>query len=160
MKLIHSLCVLGFFSAAGLSSTALAEAVNEHTVVTPEEMNWRAGPASLPPGAESVVLYGDPSKKGLFALRLKLPKGYHIPPHTHPQPEIVTVISGGARLGMGETADEAKTQTLGNGSFISMSPGTAHYVYVDEETTVQLNSIGPWEVKYIDPKNDPRQKAQ
>jgi quercetin dioxygenase-like cupin family protein len=159
MKLLRSVCVLGFCFAAGLSSTVLAGAVKEHTVVMPEEIDWEAGPASLPPGSESVVLYGDPSKKGLFALRLKLPKGYHIPPHTHPQPEIVTVISGGARLGMGETADEAKTQTLGHGSFISMSPGTAHYVYVDEETTVQLNSIGPWEVKYINPQDDPRQKA-
>ena len=28
---------------------------------------------------QSVVLYGDPSKEGLFALRLKLPKGYHSP---------------------------------------------------------------------------------
>jgi quercetin dioxygenase-like cupin family protein len=119
-----------------------------------------AGPAALPPGAESVVLYGDPSKEGLFALRLKLPEGYHIPPHTHPQPEIVTVISGGTRLGMGETADVAKTQTLRNGSFIAMSPGTAHYVYVEEETTVQLNSIGPWEVKCIDPKDDPRKTTQ
>ena len=61
---------------------------------------------------------------------------------------------------MGETADEAKTQTLRSGSFIAMSPGTAHYIYVEEETTVQLNSIGPWEVKYIDLKDDPRKTTQ
>ena len=33
-----------------------------------------AAPASLPPGAELAVLYGDPSKEGLFAMRLKGPK--------------------------------------------------------------------------------------
>src|SRR5262249_58555138 len=38
------------------------------------------------------AVYGDPGKDGLFVLRLKLPKGYAIPPHTHPKPEIVTVI--------------------------------------------------------------------
>jgi quercetin dioxygenase-like cupin family protein len=157
---MRSLFAVWFISAAGLVWTAPAEAVKEHTVVTSEEIKWSAGPAALPPGAESVVLYGDPSKEGLFVLRLKLPNGYHIPPHTHPKPEIVTVISGGARLGIGDSADKSKAQLLGNGSFISMSPGTAHYVYVDEETIVQLNSIGPWEVNYMDPKKDPRQKAQ
>jgi hypothetical protein len=33
-------------------------------------------------------------------------------------------------------------------------------VSVDEETIVQLNNIGPWEITYIDPKEDPRQKAK
>jgi quercetin dioxygenase-like cupin family protein len=160
MRITPSLFAIASVCSAYLCSTALAELAKEHTVITSEEIKWEAGPAALPLGAESVVLYGDPSKEGLFAMRLKLPKGYHIPPHTHPQPEIVTVISGGTRLGMGETADEAKTQILHNGSFIAMSPGTAHYVYVEEETTVQLNSIGPWEVKYIDPKDDPRKTTQ
>jgi len=157
MRVSRSLFPIAFVCAASLCSPALAEAVKEHTIVRSEEIKWGAAPAALPAGAESVVLYGDPSKEGLFALRLKLPKGYHIPPHTHPQPEIVTVISGAARLGMGETADEEKTEALNNGSFISMSPGTAHYVFVDEETVVQLNSVGPWEVKYINPKDDPRE---
>ena len=103
------------------------------------------------------MLYGDPSKEGLFALRLKLPKGYHIPPHTHPKPEIVTIISGEGRLGMGEKANEGQAKKLTSGSFMAMPPNMAHYVYVDEETVVQLNSTGPWELKYINPKDDPRQ---
>jgi quercetin dioxygenase-like cupin family protein len=93
-------------------------------------------------------------------MRLKVPTGYHIPPHSHSKPEIVTVISGEARLGMGDTADEAKTHKMGQDSFMAMSPGTTHYVYVDQETVVQLNSVGPWEVKYVNPKDDPRQKTQ
>jgi len=31
---------------------------------------------------------------------------------------------------------------------------------VDEETVVQLNNIGPWEITYTDPKDDPRQKPR
>jgi hypothetical protein len=61
---------------------------------------------------------------------------------------------------MGEEADDAKARTLNTGSFIAMAPGTAHYVFVEQETVVQLNSTGPWEVKYINPKDDPRQKTQ
>jgi quercetin dioxygenase-like cupin family protein len=48
----------------------------------------------------------------MFAFRLKLPKGYHIPPHTHPKPEIVTVLSGTARLGMGTSADHGTCRLL------------------------------------------------
>ena len=66
-----------------------------------------SGAAVLPPGAEAAVLFGDPSKEGLFALRLKLPAGYRVPPHTHPVDEVVTVVSGTFSLGMGETADRA-----------------------------------------------------
>jgi hypothetical protein len=43
-----------------------------------------------------------------FALRLKLPAGYKIAPHTHPCIESVTVISGTFKLGMGEKADPAQ----------------------------------------------------
>src|SRR6266508_972160 len=97
----------------GTSALALAaEPTKEHKIISPDEIKWSAGPAALPPGAESSVLYGDPAKEGLFALRLKLPKGYHIPPHSHPKPEVVTVLSGEAGLGMGETANEAKTEML------------------------------------------------
>ena len=63
------------------------------------------------------MLYGDPAKAGLFAIRLKLPKGYHIPPHTHPKPEVVTIVSGAARLGTGETANEKKTESVTAGGF-------------------------------------------
>jgi hypothetical protein len=49
---------------------------------------------------------------------------------------------------------------MGQGSFMAMPPGTTHFVYADQETVVQLNSVGPWEVKYVNPKDDPRQKTQ
>ncbi|MGH6814482.1 MAG: cupin domain-containing protein, partial [Hyphomicrobiaceae bacterium] len=91
---------------------------------------------------------------------LRLPKGYRIPPHTHPKPEIVTVISGAMRLGMGETVDPGKAKSLPAGSFFALSPGMAHYAIFDEDTVIQLNSTGPWGLTYINPKDDPRQKSQ
>ena len=111
-------------------------------------------------GAEFAVLFGDPSKEGLFAMRLKLPKGYEIPPHSHPKPEVVTVISGTFRLGMGETADQSKAQTLPAGSFFAFPPGMAHYASADGETVVQISTNGPWGLTYVNPKDDPRQRAE
>ena len=101
-------------------------------------------------------LYGDPAKEGMFALRIRMPKGYKIAPHTHPQPEVITVISGKFSLGMGPAADRASIESLPAGSFSSMPPGVAHYVFVDEDSVVQINATGPWGIDYIDPRNDPR----
>jgi quercetin dioxygenase-like cupin family protein len=153
------LCIALAVLIAAHPSTNFAAEPN-HTIVAADAVKWQAGPPALPPGAQSAVLYGDPAKEGLFAMRLKLPKGYHIPPHTHSKPEVVTIISGIGRLGMGETANEEKTESLSTGSFIALPPGMAHYVYTDEESVVQLNSIGPWEVNYVNPKDDPRKKTQ
>ena len=105
-------------------------------------------------------MYGDPSKDGLFAMRLKLPSGYAIPPHTHPKPEIVTVISGTFRLGMGEKAYASKAEALPAGSFFALAPDMPHFAFTEGEAVIQLNSTGPWSLTYIDPKDDPRQRAQ
>jgi quercetin dioxygenase-like cupin family protein len=147
------------FVAAGGLATAPVQAAEEHVMVTPQEIEWQPAPASVPEGAEMAVLYGSPGEDGQFALRLRLPEGYHLPPHTHPRPEIVTVLSGTFHLGMGETADRAETQALEAGSFFAFAPGMAHFAYTDEETVIQLNSVGPWGLEYVDPADDPRQPS-
>ena len=141
-----------------LAASAGAPAQDAHKIVPAQEVKWGPAPPSIPPGAQAAALYGDPSKEGLFSLRLKLPKDYAIPPHTHPKPEIVTVISGTFRLGMGEKADKSKGQALPAGSFFALQPGMAHFAFADEETVIQLNSTGPWGLTYVNPADDPRKK--
>jgi quercetin dioxygenase-like cupin family protein len=125
-------------------------------LLKPADIQWGPGPAVLPPGAKAAVLYGDPTKNGLFSMRFKLPTGYRVPPHTLPTAGLFTVVSGTFRIGMGEKVDLSKAEAMPAGSFIAISPDTAHFVAVDEETVVQLNNIGPWTLAYIDPKDDPR----
>ena len=129
-------------------------------LVTPAEIQWGPAPAVLPAGIQGAVLYGDPTKDGLFSMRFKLPKGYRVAPHTLSKVGTFTVISGTFRIGMGEKADPSKAKAMPAGSFIALAPGTPHFVAVDEETVVQLNNIGPWVITYIDPKDDPRQKPK
>jgi quercetin dioxygenase-like cupin family protein len=145
---------------AGAAFMLPALAADEHTVLAPKDVKWAPGPPSLPKGAEVAMLAGDPSKDGPFVMRLKFPKGYQVPPHTHPKAEVVTVISGTVHVGMGETADKSKAQALVAGGFFAMPPGMQHFVSVDEEAVVQLNGTGPWAVTYVNPKDDPRQKSQ
>ena len=151
--------LISVVALAGVASTAPAGTMEGHTIVPPQEIKWGPAPTVLPPGAEAAVLFGDPSKDGLFVLRLKLPEGYRVPPHTHPVDEVITVISGTFSMGMGETADQGKAQPLPAGSFFALPPGTAHYVFIDEETVVQISTVGPWGLTYINPADDPRQKS-
>ena len=147
-------------AVAAAAATAAAGTMDGHTVVSPQEIEWGPAPAVLPPGAEAAVLFGDPSKEGLFALRLKLPEGYAVPPHMHPVDEVVTVISGTFRLGMGKTADQGQARALPAGSFFALPPDMSHYVFIDEETIIQISTVGPWGLTYVNPEDDPRPKSQ
>jgi quercetin dioxygenase-like cupin family protein len=156
MKIALPALMIAVVALAGVASTAPAEAMEGHMIVSPQDIKWGPAPAVLPPGAEAAVLFGDPSKEGLFALRLKLPEGYSVPPHTHPVDEVVTVISGMFNLGMGETADQSAAQPLPAGSFFALPPETAHYVFIDEPTVIQISTVGPWGLTYVNPEDDPR----
>jgi quercetin dioxygenase-like cupin family protein len=160
MKIALRTLVIGIAGLVGAASTAPAETMDTHKMIAPQEINWGPAPAALPPGAQAATLYGDPTKEALFAVRLKFPKGYQIAPHTHPKAEVVTVITGTFRLGLGETADRSKVNVLPAGSFTALPPGTAHFAFFDEDTVLQINTTGPWGLNYINPNDDPRQKSQ
>src|SRR5256885_16536415 len=83
----------------------------------PISVEWKAGPAPIPLGAKMAVLEGDPTKEGPFVVRFQFPEGYHVPPHTHPKTERVTVISGVLYLATGEALDRGTAKKLPAGSF-------------------------------------------
>lgn len=122
----------------------------------PDRLVWKDGPASLPPGAKMAILEGDPTKPGPFVMRIKLPDGYKLPPHSHPKPERVTVISGSFHLGMGEKFDPKKAQELAAGTYGTWPAGMKHFVWVEGETIVQFHGDGPWTINYVNPDDDPR----
>jgi quercetin dioxygenase-like cupin family protein len=130
----------------------------------PEERVLRAGSlawqpeASLPSGAESVVLEGDPAKTGLVILRLKMPDGYRIPPVWHPAADRFTVISGTYHMGVGPKIDSNKAMALHAGDFAWLSPGAPHYGWCSGETVLEVVGLGPFVTHYVNPKEDPRRR--
>jgi quercetin dioxygenase-like cupin family protein len=125
---------------------------------TPDGLKWEDGPKSLPPGAKMTVLEGDPTAPGPFVMRVKVPDGYKIPPHIHPKPERVTVISGSFHFGMGDKFDAKHATTLPAGSYGTWPAGMHHFVWAEGETVIQLNGDGPWQIEYLNPLDDPRRK--
>ena len=127
-----------------------------HRVYTPDQVTWQPGPPSLLPGAQMAVLEGDPTKPGFFAMRLRFPDGFRIMPHTHPRQERVTVISGTLNLGHGATFDPKAARALPAGSYSTMTPGMQHFGFATGVTEIQLATMGPWAINYVNPADDPR----
>jgi len=125
-----------------------------------DHIAWRDGPSSLLPGAKIAILEGDPTKEGFFTMRLKLPSGYRVFPHWHPRTERLTIISGIMNLGTGKHFDPKATNPLSAGTYSSMPPKIAHFAWTSGETVIQLSSLGPWEVVYVNSADDPRMRAK
>ena len=133
-----------------------AIAADDHVMVLSDQLKWGAGPPSLPKGGQLAVISGDPSKEGLYVIRLKVPAGYKVPAHQHPQDENVTVISGQLKFGMGDKADESNTTALKTGAFVKASKGMTHFVFAPEETIIQIHGMGPQGISYVNAADDPR----
>jgi len=130
----------------------------DHGVFAPDAIQWQDGPKSLPAGAKVAVLEGDPAKEGPFTMRLSVPAGYKVPPHWHPAVEHVTVVSGTFNIGMGEMFDQSKGNKMVAGTFGFMAPQMKHFAWADEPTVIQLHGVGPWQINYVNPADDPRKK--
>ena len=149
--------------ALALGTLAVPVAIGQHhggaghTMVLPSELKWAPVP-SLPPGAQIAVIEGPLNQAVPITARIKFPANYRLPAHTHPVIEHVTVISGTFHMGTGDKLDTGKTMALTPGAFAIMQPGTQHFAWTADETIVQVHSVGPWGIEYVNPADDPRNK--
>lgn len=139
-----------------LAAAAWADS-STHKMVSPADLTWADVP-SLPPGAKIAVIEGPMSEAVPFTVRIKVPANYKIPPHWHPAVERVTVLSGTFYMGLGDKLDPNQSSALTPGSMMILQPKTHHFAWTKEEATVQIHGVGPWEINYINPADDPRKK--
>ena len=138
------------------ATPALAQQ-HPHMVASPDSLKW-VEPATLP-GARLAVVQGDPSKEGLFVYRLRMPAEYRIPPHVHKASENVTVLLGTFYMAVGEKFDPSKGQALPVGGFMAIPPEHPHYAWAGaQETVVQVHGVGPTDLRFVNPEDDPRKK--
>ena len=132
----------------------------DHVVITPDKLKWGPAPPAFPKGAQIATVTGDPTKEGLYVIRLKLPAGYKVPAHFHPQDENVTVLSGTFHIGMGDKFDKTATKAMPAGAYGHWAAGMTHFVWAKVETVLQFHGMGPWSIQYVNPDDDPRKKKE
>ena len=141
-----------------LAGTAIAFAQDMRPPINSDDVKWGPVPPNIAAGAQLAVISGDPSKEGLYVIRLKMPAGYKVPAHYHPQYENVTVLTGEFHVGMGDKLDTDKGMLLRPGGYVEAPAKMHHYAWVTSDTIVQIAGPGPFGIIYVDPADDPSKK--
>jgi len=159
-KLFIALLMVGTLCLAGrLTTIAAHPAAHDQNTFTPETIPWGPPPPFVAPGAQLAVIEGNPAAStGDYTVRLKMPDGYRIAPHWHPQRENVTVLSGTFKVGMGDTFDQNKMGSFPAGSFAYLDPDMHHYAMASGEVIVQVHGSAPLQFNYVNPADDPSKK--
>jgi len=124
-------------------------------VMKVDELVWKEHPIFK--GAQTVILFGDPTKAETIVQRVKFPPHFKVPHHTHPYAEMVTVLSGTYWNAMGD--DMEKGVMLKPGSAFVLPANHIHRVWTgDEETILQITFTGPGGITFVNPDDDPRKK--
>ncbi len=152
----RSVWTLGVVAAFGVSMMGFSLAgQTKKEVVAPSHAIVRSGNLKWTPimkNTDLAVVSGDPDAAGgLYVLRIRCTDGTKIPAHWHPEDESVTLIKGALLIGMGETYDEAKLQTMYFGNFITVPKEMRHFGACKGDTVIQVHGIGPFKVNWVNP---------
>ena len=154
----HETSVSCYYSHPGCAARG-APLSGSKCLYPPDQVKYGPAPPFLPVGAQLAVLEGDPmASSGDFTIRLKMPDGYKVAPHTHPSRENVTVLSGTLKVGMGDQFDASKMMSFGSGSFAYLDPSMHHYAMASGATVIQIHGMSPVKFNYINPADDPSMK--
>jgi len=106
----------------------------------PDQIQWKEDPL----GPKTAVLYGDPSKPGLYIMLVKWTPNRMSHPHWHPNDRFITVISGTWWVGTGAKFDPDKTVPMPAGSFVTHFGKEIHYDGAkDSEAVLEIVGDGP-----------------
>ena len=70
MRRVVLLLSVVFVATSSAGRAQAPAAAPSHAGVIPNDMKWGPAPPALPPGAQAVVLAGDPGKEGIFVIRV------------------------------------------------------------------------------------------
>jgi hypothetical protein len=127
-----------------LSSQATQGWLNPKGVVDnvkPADIKWVRNAAGT---QETVTLFGDPSKPGMYVQRLRWLPGNMSRPHFHPNDRFFVVIEGTWWLGSGDKYDPNSTVPAPAGTFVVHRAGEIHYDGAkDAPVVIQVTGMGP-----------------
>lgn len=120
--------------------------------IQPEEIQWKEVPGSG--GVKAAVVAGDPTKPGIYVMRVWFPPGVMSRPHFHPDDRHAIVIKGTWWTGTGKTFDPQSTRPVKAGGYMKHPANGYHFDGAkDEEVILQLIGIGPGGTTYAHPED-------
>jgi len=121
--------------------------------VTPEQVKWVDDPDAKGLGVQRATIHGDPSKAGIYVVRIRFPRGVMSRPHFHQEDRHALVLQGTWWTGTGDQFDPEKAVPLGPGSYMMHPAGERHFDGArDEEVILQLIGYGPSATTRLSPE--------
>ena len=108
--------------------------------VTPAQIHWQDVPDGH--GVQQAILFGDPSKSGMYVIRVKFPPHVMDFPHWHPMARYVTVLEGTWYTGTGDTFNLSQAVPLKPGSFMVHPAKGIHWDGSGSAETVIVQIMG------------------
>jgi len=106
-----------------------------------DQIEWKGRPGS---GNQSAILFGDPSKPGLYVQLLKRGPNNWSQPHSHPNDRFITVLAGTMWIGTGAKFDPENTVPLKPGSYVRDLANQTHFDGSKADgLTIEIVGIGP-----------------
>jgi len=103
-------------------------------------------------GIRTAILAGDPTKPGLYTIKLSVPAHTRIEAHRHGDDRSATVVSGTWYLGYGPGFESKALKALPPGSFYTEPPGRMHFAQTGAEAVVvYITGYGPTDTTYEPP---------
>jgi len=107
----------------------------------PDQIEWKGRPGSA---SQTAVLFGDPSKPGLYVQLLKRGPNDWSQPHSHPNDRFLTVLKGTMLIGTGSKFDPNNTVAIGPGGIIKDIANQNHYDGTGPDgLTLEIIGMGP-----------------
>ena len=153
-----SILFFNFFIVSGSSAQSTDELKMVMMKLHATDPELRMGESKKHPyGMRIVTLFGDPSKPGLYAYRLKMPSGYKLPPHYFEEAQSVTVLKGTYWTGIGNKTNPMNLREFNAGAFFTTKGSVPRYTWARTEVIIQVMGEGPSSgIKYVNPGDDPR----
>lgn len=140
---------LGLVAPVHAQAVALDRSIRDFKL--PEDIPWRKGEN----GSASALLYGDPSKPGLYVQLLKRGPNVWSKPHSHENDRFITVLEGTFWVGSGKF-DPNRTIPLKPGTFVRDFANKVHFDgSKDDGMTVLFVGMGPSSGRPAEPPDTP-----
>jgi hypothetical protein len=147
---ISSLFLILFFFTISFGQANTSK--DDMIVKNLNKLEWHPKP-TLPPGAESTILFGDPAK-GHYDFYGKFPAKYTVPMHWHSNECNVVIIKGSMVI----KRDNAPDITVEQGGFFTLPAKMKYIAYTPKDCIFLVHGEEPFDIFYVNPKDDPRNK--
>ena len=132
---------------------AVAALASASCAQMPAPTSWSEGVAYAPignaTGMDAAFIVGSPTQPGLYTIRVHITDGGLMPPHSHPDDCMITVLSGVLHYGFGETADPNATKAYPAGSTFLAKANQPHYAIGKGDAVYQESGMAPTGTKWV-----------